>query len=181
MILRIIAIIIWVVSILAFINSCIQQDYFNIFILGVWLIFVTELMFYGYNASILNAKDFIKSKKSEIERLKIEETCLKSDIYNLKRNKDKIIEIIKEKQNHSDYKDFIREREFYKKEEEKYFQIEQRKADLEKEIEELKQSKMEIVESLTNLDGFRGIKQLVANMVENKKIEKKRNKKTNSK
>ena len=152
---------IWLVSVLGVVATIKSESGDGIIPAALWLIFVTSALITGI-IEITSIRRRIENKTRELEKMVISEDEylkeLKWDISNKKREIEDIKEIIRDLKGHWNYQEYKKVSDGY------YKSIEEQEA-LESEVEELKKVKMEIVESLTNLDGFKGIKALVSNMV----------------
>lgn len=150
---------IWLASIAGFIFTCIEQDYVRMVFSVMWFVFVSiiigQILISIYTIDVDRPRRIARKTIERIRSLEIMENKLEA-------KNDKLTLIIKEKENHFWYRDYKTSK---KMSDESYERLVSERDSLEDQIKELKESKMEIVESLTNLDGFKGIKALVSNMV----------------
>jgi len=165
--------VIWLVSLSGFINTCLNRNYEHAILAGIWFIFLTIQISY---IVIYFYKKYIKTPNSVIEEHEKKFEELKSKIANATELYNKKLSLIeKEEQSpfYISYQEEInkyisekgyaeRQRRLLEKEE---YEYRQREFKLIERIEELKQSRLEVVESLANLEGFKGINALVNNMV----------------
>jgi hypothetical protein len=194
-VLSIFMLIVWLLSLSGFINTCLDNNNYDKIMSGLWLIFITIVMkfvvvhFYRTRIQIPN-KDVLdyeekyqdlKNRTCELEEYEDvkNRTCELEEEYNtISQKYDKISILLEEKEQCSWYRDYKLEMDRFKraeKEAEKErWEHEKIKHLLTQQIAELKNSRLEIVESLANLEGFKGINALVNNMIKNQ-VENKHN------